>query len=119
MNDWEDMRKRVIAFRSVGLGTPTYPLPRGWRLANATAIPYTGKRGHGSYFRSPSGKRRALIEGARAVPPDAYDDIHFAHKFSRNWKRHRKVQWRDNPKPPQYWAMVNSRRKARRPEYVT
>lgn len=85
----------AIAFREVGLGNPSYPLPRSWRLANATAVPYTGRRSHGRYFRRPSGKRQALIEGARAVPPDAWDDLHFSHRFSKNWKRHRRTQWHD------------------------
>ena len=65
-----------------------------WRLANRWAVPNTGRRHHGHCFRRPRGAIQALREGARSVPPDAWDDLQFAHGWSKNWKRHRKTQWR-------------------------
>lgn len=68
-------------------------VPRCWRLANRWAVPHTGRRSGGHYFRRPRGKLQALANDARSVPPDSYDDIHIAALGSRNWKRHRKTQW--------------------------
>lgn len=96
MTGIEHLYRLVIAYREVGLGNPTYPLTRGWRLANALAIPRTGRRGNCHYFRHPRGKRQALIEGARAIPPSSWDDIQISTRYGRNWKRHRKTQWHES-----------------------
>ena len=34
----------------------------------------------GDYFRSPRGYKRALVEGERVVPPNAWDDIRFSRE---------------------------------------
>lgn len=75
---------------------------RSWRLANRFAVPHTGRRSGGHYFRRPRniGVKRATVaddgtlRGAK-VPPDSWDDVSFSHRFARNWKRHRKTQWHE------------------------
>lgn len=69
--------------------------PRCWRLANRWAVPHTGRRSGGHYFRRPRGKLQALANDARSVPPDSWDDIHFSTRGDRNWKQHRKTQWHE------------------------
>lgn len=71
---------------------------RGWRLANAFAVPGTGRRHPGSWLRSPRhvGVRRATDVGlcrASDVPPSDWDDIEVQANRSRNWKRHRHTQY--------------------------
>ena len=36
-------------------------------------------------FRSPRGRKQALIRGDRAVPPDAWDDIPIGDEAMRPW----------------------------------
>ncbi len=75
---------------------------RGWALANAFAIPGTGRFGTGHYFRRPhniSVKRGLLavfdhLKGVK-VPPDNYDDLHVTARSDRNWKRFRKTRWKE------------------------
>lgn len=77
---------------------------RGLQLANVFAVPRTGVKHHGHYFRRPRNVsiKRALIAvfgGLRGVkfPPNAYDDIAIAAITDRTWKRHRRTQWRQQP----------------------
>jgi hypothetical protein len=75
---------------------------RGWRLANVLAVPRTGRRSNGHYYRRPRniGVKRAVVaddgtlRGAK-VPPSSWDDITIEAARSRNWKRHRLTQWHD------------------------
>jgi CRISPR/Cas system endoribonuclease Cas6 (RAMP superfamily) len=74
---------------------------RGLYIANRLAVPGTGKRASGHFFRYPRnvGVKRALLgiwgtlRGV-SVPPNAYDDIAIAAARHRSWKRHRQTQWR-------------------------
>lgn len=76
---------------------------RGYRLANAGAVPRTGRR-HRRYcwIRRPRhiGILRTIaadgghVHGENA-PPTNYDDIAIAANRSRNWKRHRRTQWHE------------------------
>ena len=74
---------------------------RGWRLANAWAVPRTGntrRRGHQHRRPRHAGFFRALagcVESFRGekLPPTAWDDIHIAASYSKCWKRHRKTQY--------------------------
>ena len=41
----------------------------------------TNKKYMGNCFRRPRGKRQALIAGARAIPPDSYDDVGYDNQI--------------------------------------
>ena len=80
---------------------PQITAPR-WTLANVNAIPGTGRKSHGHWFRYPrniSVKRAimAMVDSLRGVrvPPDSYDDISIAAHGDRNWKRHRLTKWKE------------------------
>jgi hypothetical protein len=71
-------------------------------MANPFAIPGTGKRVHGRYFRRPQNvsiKRQILAAAGslrgEKVPPFSGDDIPIRAKADRTWKRHRVTQWRE------------------------
>lgn len=74
---------------------------RGLYLANAFAVPGTGRSHHWHFFRAPrnASVKRALVaicgdlRGLK-VPPNDHDDIHIAAIADRTWKRHRRTQWR-------------------------
>lgn len=75
------------------------PLPR-WDLANANAVPGTGRRTYGNGFRRPRniGAKRSLLAvfgtlRGIAVPPSNWDDI--ARSQDRNWKRFRVTRWKE------------------------
>lgn len=73
-----------------------------WKLANATAIPGTGKRASFTrFFRRPrngSIKRAIVAAGGslrgETVPPSSWDDI--ARRPQRSWKEHRRYRWKDH-----------------------
>lgn len=74
-------------------------MTNGWRLANQRAVPFTGVRAHGHWWRRPRhvAVLRAAVDGglrAGTVPPTDHDDLSIAALSSRNWKRHRRTQYR-------------------------
>lgn len=78
------------------------PTPR-WSLANACAVPGTGRRHHGHWFRRPRNVavKRALLSAFGTlrgvpVPPDSWQDIRVKAMRNRNWKRHRLTRWRSD-----------------------
>lgn len=70
-------------------------------LANPLAVPGTGQRSRGyRYIRKPRNiaVRRSLLSVVDtlrgvSVPPNSWDDI--SRTIERNWKAHRKTQWRE------------------------
>lgn len=74
------------------------------------AIPGTGRRGRRNYYRMPrgNGAKRAACEAHQRldidevkvnrrikVPSSNWDDIRRSDIYERNWKRHRKTQWKE------------------------
>lgn len=83
------------------MATEPTTTPR-WTLANRWAVPGTGCRHRGRWYRSPH--NIAVKRGLEAIfgtlkgvtyPPNNYDDIARACAYDRNWKRFRKTRWKE------------------------
>ena len=74
--------------------------PPRWTLANACAVPHTGRKARGHWYRRPrnAATKRSLVAACGSlrgekVPPSSWDDI--PRRPQRTWKEHRRYRWRD------------------------
>lgn len=73
----------------------------GWRLANQHAVAGTGRSQWRGWLRKPRniGFKRALEADCGSTrghqePPSDWDDLPRSRCRDRNWKQHRKTQWK-------------------------